>query len=546
MRTRNALFALLLSVGVAVLGACQRRPRTELGVIVGGDAAVRGWATSLSIEVTGRASGATLFDTTDTTMNSGTWPTQVGVVPTGGDASRVVRVLVTATGGGHTLTSVAETSFVAGETRALHVYLSEDCESETCEVGSTCRRGLCEAQFIPASTLPMFGDDAGLSPIDGAPTDAARMDGGGTDAGSLDAGVDASGDANCIPAATKVDLLILIDTSGSMTEEQELIRLQVPELVRALQSGDVDGDGIADYAPVTDLQVAIITPDLGASVSGVPNCDIVGDSAILRGTSEGAGCTEAGYGPVLRFISGTDSTAALADTSCLVQAGARGCGLEQQLEALLEASSPDGPTSYTAAGYTAPMFADGSRGRGETDNVALFRPDAVLAMVLFTDEEDCSARSPAAFFSGDPSAVAAFGSWGTRCVAHPEELHPVSRFIDGITQLRTDLRRMVFVPVVGLPTSLNPGVRTVPDYAGILADARMTPMVDGSSENIVDACASLAGGSADPGRRYVEVAAGLAARGVHTTVQSICMANYGPVIRSIAYRIGQAAEATCP
>ena len=41
----------------------------------------------------------------------------------------------------------------------------------------------------------------------------------------------------------KIDLLFMVDNSGSMREEQAALQTQFPNLIRVLTTGDRDGDG---------------------------------------------------------------------------------------------------------------------------------------------------------------------------------------------------------------------------------------------------------------------------------------------------------------
>jgi len=45
----------------------------------------------------------------------------------------------------------------------------------------------------------------------------------------------------------EVDLIFLVDNSGSMADEQVALQRELPSLVSALVSGDQDGDGVEDF-----------------------------------------------------------------------------------------------------------------------------------------------------------------------------------------------------------------------------------------------------------------------------------------------------------
>ena len=76
---------------------------------------------------------------------------------------------------------------------------------------------------------------------------------------SPDAGDDVGRDAGP-PRAEGLDLLFMIDDSGTMAEEQANLILELPRLVHALTTGDADDDGVRELRPVGSLHVGIVTP----------------------------------------------------------------------------------------------------------------------------------------------------------------------------------------------------------------------------------------------------------------------------------------------
>src|SRR5687768_8730806 len=61
----------------------------------------------------------------------------------------------------------------------------------------------------------------------------------------------------------QVDLLFVIDNSGSMAEEQVKLNAQLPRLVQVLTTGDFDGtpnaDGQLDFKPVGSLRLGVVS-----------------------------------------------------------------------------------------------------------------------------------------------------------------------------------------------------------------------------------------------------------------------------------------------
>jgi hypothetical protein len=186
--------------------------------------------------------------------------------------------------------------------------------------------------------------------------------------------------ATTVPTNTKikeeVDLLFVIDDSGSMAPKQEALKSRFPTLINVLEDFAMKGHE-ASY------HIGVVTSDLGAPGT---NCGSnLGGKLQQRGLAKTnvAGC----LGPVgANFIeydqrNGTDNFSAtgqtLAETfSCMATVvdpdgtvgGHTGCGFESQLEA-----------AYRALHDTIP------------DNSGFLRPNAILAVVWVTDEDDCSA-----------------------------------------------------------------------------------------------------------------------------------------------------------
>src|SRR5262245_45246839 len=82
-------------------------------------------------------------------------------------------------------------------------------------------------------------------------------------------------------ALSKVDLLLVGSDASPTAAQPVAIVERLPLIVAALVTGDVDDDHSPDFAPV-DLNVAVITSDLGVGAAGTPGCTPDGDGAQLR------------------------------------------------------------------------------------------------------------------------------------------------------------------------------------------------------------------------------------------------------------------------
>jgi hypothetical protein len=440
--------------------------------------------------------------------------------------------------------------------------------------------------------------DAGVKSDAGSRLDAGVQ----RDAGSrLDAGVkrDAQNDPVAPAGRTdKVDLLFMIDNSGSMAEEQEKLSHMLSPLVAVLTSGNKDGmpstEGRApEFAPPSSLHIGVVSSDMG--VAGAPaqkSCGALsfipteqnttttnmflnkpmGDDGMLQTSNavavSGIFTTLAPGGNPIEVVPGdpacatvtfpvgqryidysadqTDAQRASLALSCITKLGKNGCGMEQQLESVLKALTP--PDSQF-------KFSMNTNGQGTAirqtsvsgPNANFLRDDAVLAIVFLSDEEDCSLPdSSRAVFDATSTQVA--GEINVRC-GFPENqryLHSVSsRYVEGLKALKPAAYqdRIVVMSIVGMPVKENLGGITVfsgaHDIDTILARPDMQFKVQRNTASTADepvpTCISAAGdGSAAPARRFLELTKAFGDNGL---VTSICEDEYGSALQVLVDRI---------
>jgi hypothetical protein len=173
-----------------------------------------------------------------------------------------------------------------------------------------------------------------------------------------------------------VDLLFVIDNSGSMEQEQTALQNNFPKLIEALRSKK-----LGDQLP--NIHIGVVSSDLGAGNYSLPSCEVTGgDGGQLQNTERVAGCT-APTDSFIKSIEGVtnipnckgDSVECVKDAfKCIASLGTQGCGFEMQLEAARRALDPK-----------------------LNLNPGFLREDAFLAVIFITDEDDCSARNPQLF-----------------------------------------------------------------------------------------------------------------------------------------------------
>lgn len=389
-----------------------------------------------------------------------------------------------------------------------------------------------------------------------------------------------------------VDLLVVVDNSGSMEQEQKILATGFFTLINSLVKPITGKDW--PYPEVENMRVAIVSSDLGLQYG--PNRSVEGFPYGHQITS----CTEAGTerGDDGRFQTKMDGTVPIAsgqikcggsgeqcpngwtcgggtcdspsgseesincpalisgDTwaetmatatndslaaqvACMAKLGTQGCGVEQQMEAAVRALS-----------------------RNETQS-SFMKEDHLLAILIVSDEEDCSIAEKGLFetkewASGttyDPND-ASKGLLNTACnlpAANENFLFETSRYWTEFVKLKDNKAQgVVFAAVVGVPTDDDAGgdspcQGTGEFLAGCLNHDSMklevgvfTTESGTPYRHFKPACERFEGSenvtSARPGRRYVEVAQSFSANGY---VYSICNADWSPAMKDIAAVIAE-------
>ena len=245
------------------------------------------------------------------------------------------------------------------------------------------------------------------------------------------------------------------------------------------------------------------------------------------------GCS-ASYPSFLSFMPAVDDRANFAQQfGCVARVGTGGCGFEQQLEAMLKAITPSTSTAIAP-------FVSGT-GHADGRNAGFLRPDSILALILVSDEEDCSAQNPEIF--NTMSSIFPGEALNLRCFMYGAEsyqaVQPISRYVDGFRALRPGRPDLVlFAAIVGVPPDSVPDPTNL-DYDAILAHPDMQEMIDPMDPNRLRTSCNVPGlGIAFPSRRIVGVARQMAP---HSIVQSICQADLRPIVTAIAREAGRRA-----
>lgn len=328
------------------------------------------------------------------------------------------------------------------------------------------------------------------------------------DDGCLDAlGNDTTGGMGCATdgSCDKIDLLFVIDNSGTMGEEQLNLAANFPLLIDQLNELE-DSDGNLIYP---DVQIMITTTDMGhpsctpfqpdgympaqGKPNNVPCIQRLGDFTglgsnplvIEEACTTGCPVAKAPIDPYIKFgpdgtnVPGDDVKGAL---SCLGPQGINGCGYEAQLESMLQALNPGASWN--------------------TGDRPFLRDDAILAVAIVTDEVECSVKSPDGYaFFTDPlydtywepnpkadnektqATSAVCQNAGVDCGSPDGNgvyescqsvdngvLHPLDRYLDYLKgTLVSSGKEVIMLGILGVPevTSHNPNPPFQPTGGGV-------------------------------------------------------------------------------
>lgn len=295
------------------------------------------------------------------------------------------------------------------------------------------------------------------------------------------------------PGPAGIDILFVIDNSGSMNEEQISLSANFSAMVSVLEN--IEGG-------LPDLQIGVVSTDVGAGPLVISTCVENGDDGRLQNIAVNGQCSP----PSDRYISdrvGIDGvtrlknySGTLAETfSCIARLGITGCGFEQPLESMRRALN-------------------GSR----VENAGFLRNDAYLAVVIISDEDDCSVEDVAMFDANPalgplssfrcfefgvscepdtPRVAGARSACGTR--ANSTYTYDVSEYVAFLKGLKLDPSRVIVAGIIGNTTPVSVSL-------------------NGNSDPRLDPSCTSAAGSAVPGVRLQAFLDGFPGRNTSTTI----------------------------
>jgi len=339
-----------------------------------------------------------------------------------------------------------------------------------------------------------------------------------------------------------VDLLFMIDNSSSMRLSQTNLTTSFPAFMDAVKN--LPGG-------LPNLHVAVISSDMGVGDGTVTGCAKTGDAGKFHfqptGTCtattilNGAGYISYGANGAGNFTAPDISTV----FSCIAALGDTGCGFERPFASVLRALGADDRPA-------------------PSENAGFLRSDALLAIVMVTNEDDCSVRDGVNLYDvtsntvlsstfgppsnyrcnefghicdgvrpprlapgGDVNATVTLNSCGSsECDG---SLIPVAEFTARIKALKAAPASEVMVAAITGPATPY----TVHWKAPSVADSGPWP-------EITHSCTASDGSFADPAVRITDLVTAFGANGA---AYSICDTNFGAALQQLAARIGTLLDA---
>jgi len=349
-----------------------------------------------------------------------------------------------------------------------------------------------------------------------------------------------------------IDILFMVDDSSSMELQQANLIRNFPTFMTRLQ----------DPPGLPNVHIAVVSQDMGAGDGSIASCDATGGkNGIFQYTARGT-CTATNLQAGATFISNIAGTANytgnIADVfSCIAALGSTGCGFEHQFAAILRALGADGRPA-------------------PAENQGFLRPDAYLAIIMLTNEDDCSEGQGVPLFDTSantniasqlgPPANFRCNEFGHMCdsgsgtYAHPSRSAPNSDVTAMVTYpgCRSNDQEGYLLSVADVANRIkalksDPGQVAVVSIQGPSTPYTVTWKAPSTSDTscgaascpwpvIAHSCTASDSSFADPGVRTAEFVQAFGANGM---VLPICSDNYGPSMDRVASLIKGMLGPTC-
>ena len=358
-----------------------------------------------------------------------------------------------------------------------------------------------------------------------------------------ESGPSGAGQTSAVITGRSVDVLFMIDNSSSMRLAQTNLLTNFPVLMDALK-------GLSGGMP--NLHVAVVSSDTGAGNGNIAGCDSTGgDMGIFQYTPRGT-CTASPLTAGATYLSSAGTTTNFsgdisAAFTCIAALGDTGCGFEHQFESVLRALGADGKAA-------------------PAENQGFLRRDALLAIIMVTNEDDCSVPTGgvALYDTGSNTSIASqlgppanfrCNEFGHLCngAKPPREapgdsvtatvpqqncvsaecagaLVPVAEFAARIRALKAAPDSEIVVAAIAGPSTPYTVQWKAPSIADTSCGASSCPW-----PVVAHSCTAADSSFADPSVRINQWVSAFGANGISS---SICEASFAPAMQQVASRIG--------
>lgn len=316
-----------------------------------------------------------------------------------------------------------------------------------------------------------------------------------------------------------IDILFVIDNSGSMQEEQTSLATNFNRFINVLNN--IEGG-------LPNVHIGVVSTDTGAGPFNISGCSGNGDNGVLQSAPTSA-CTP----PSGAFIQDIDNggtrmknyTGALEDAFvCIARLGIDGCGFEQPLESMRRALNGSNPT-----------------------NTGFLRPSAFLAVVIISDEDDCSTEDTSMFDTSQTSISDPLGPLSSfRCFEFGVKCEPDDPRTPGPRQNCVPRDDSQFMFKVDDYVTFLKGLKDDPSMVIVAAIiGNPEPVVVGANDmanpELEPSCVS-ASGEADSAVRIAHFVDQFPQRG---TVQTICNDDLSDALNVIAQLLAKVIGNPC-
>jgi hypothetical protein len=345
--------------------------------------------------------------------------------------------------------------------------------------------------------------------------------------------------------SAKIDVLFMVDNSPSMASLQAKLVTSFSEFMKVLQ---------ALPGGVPDLHIGVVSSDLGAgafTTNEVAGCQYGGDQGKLQ-VAPHVGTTEVSLSDhwIALHVEPTSGTLVtnygqqkLEDVfTSIALLGETGCGFEHPFGSVMRALGADG------------------HGGPPPENKGFLREDAYLAVILLSNEDDCSAPLDSRFFDpaskkiGDPlGPLTSFrcNAFGHLCKRGGDAVAPsmtvatsyeqcdsnedgplvkVSDFVSSLKHLKGDPARVFVAAIAGPPLPYSVALKP----ADGVDDPHPWPFVQHSCTQPLPPAGD--GSYGDPAIRLWAAVQGF---GGHGVFESICNNSVTPALEAIARGLSQ-------